>query len=235
MLEDERKGKEVSALRLENSCIANVPIFSALDDEELLEVLLTSTHRKLKKGELLYHEGDESEKLYVISRGKVKVTKFSREGREQILRILEENDFTGELSLFSAHVAKSNAEAIETTDVCVIESGRIRELMEKRSGIAMKILTELSRRLEKTETLVETLGLMDVDEKVAKSLLSMADDRGVVDLGVTKKDLAAHIQMSPETLSRRLANFEDLGVIRQETPRRIVILKREVLEGMGGE
>lgn len=198
-------------------------------------MLLTSTHRKLKKGELLYHEGDESEKLYVISRGKVKVTKFSKDGREQILRILKENDFTGELSLFSSHVARSNAEAIETTDVCVIESGRIRELMEKRSGIAMKILTELSRRLEKTETLVETLGLMDVDEKVAKSLLSMADDRGVVDLGVTKKDLAAHIQMSPETLSRRLANFEDLGVIRQETPRRIVILKREVLEGMGGE
>ena len=222
-------------MRLENSCIANVPIFSALDDEELLEVLLTSTHKKLKKGELLYHEGDESEKLYVISRGKVKVTKFSREGREQILRILEENDFTGELSLFSAQVAKSNAEAIETTDVCVIESGKIRELMEKRSGIAMKILTELSRRLEKTETLVETLGLMDVDEKVAKSLLAMADDHDVVDLGVTKKDLAAHIQMSPETLSRRLANFEDLGVIRQETSRRIVILKREVLEGMGTE
>lgn len=220
---------------MEYSCIANVPIFSALDDEELLEVLLTSTHRKLKKGELLYHEGDESEKLYVISRGKVKVTKFSREGREQILRILEENDFTGELSLFSEQVAKSNAEAIETTDVCVIESGKIRELMEKRSGIAMKILKELSRRLEKTETLVETLGLMDVDEKVAKSLLAMADSHDVVDLGVTKKDLAAHIQMSPETLSRRLANFEDLGIIRQETARRIVILKREVLEGMGGE
>lgn len=222
-------------MRLENSCIANVPIFSTLDDEELLEVLLTSTHRKLKKGELLYHEGDESEKLYVISRGKVKITKFSREGREQILRILEENDFTGELSLFSAQMAKNNAEAIETTDVCVIESSKIRELMEKRSGIAMKVLTELSQRLEKTETLVETLGLMDVDEKVAKSLLAMADDKGVVDLGVTKKDLAAHIQMSPETLSRRLANFEGLGVIRQETPRRIVILKREVLEGMGGE
>lgn len=221
-------------VRLENSCIANVPIFSALDDEELLEVLLTSTHKKLKKGELLYHEGEESEKLYVISRGKVKVTKFSKEGREQILRVLEENDFTGELSLFSSHVAKSNAEAIEATDVCVIESGRIRELMEKRSGIAMKVLAELSRRLEKTETLVETLGLMDVDEKVAKILLSMADDRDVVDLGVTKKDLAAHIQMSPETLSRRLANLEDLGIIRQETPRRIVILKKEVLEGMGG-
>ncbi|HSP47354.1 MAG TPA: Crp/Fnr family transcriptional regulator [Clostridiaceae bacterium] len=232
---NEEKEKKASVVRLENSCIANVPIFSALDDEELLEVLLTSTHKKLKKGELLYHEGDESEKLYVISRGKVKVTKFSREGREQILRILEENDFTGELSLFSAQVAKSNAEAIETTDVCVIESGKIRELMEKRSGIAMKILTELSRRLEKTETLVETLGLMDVDEKVAKSLLAMADDHDVVDLGVTKKDLAAHIQMSPETLSRRLANFEDLGVIRQETSRRIVILKREVLEGMGTE
>lgn len=222
-------------MKVEYSCIANVPIFSALDDEELLEVLLTSTHRKLKKGELLYHEGDESEKLYVISRGKVKVTKFSREGREQILRILEENDFTGELSLFSTQMARSNAEATETTDVCVIESGKIRELMEKRSGIAMKILTELSRRLEKTETLVETLGLMDVDEKVAKSLLAMADDKDVVDLGVTKKDLAAHIQMSPETLSRRLANFEDLGIIRQETPKRIVILKREVLEGMGGE
>ncbi|MGB4588251.1 MAG: Crp/Fnr family transcriptional regulator [Clostridiaceae bacterium] len=212
-------------------CIENVPIFSTLDKDELYEVIMVSKHKKMKKGEILYGDGDHVEKLYIVNRGKVKITKVTREGKEQIIRILGEGDFTGELSLFSAQKVKNNAEALMETDICMIDGDTIKELMLKKTTIAVKILSELAKRLEKTEDLIETIGLQDVDEKVASVLLSLAKE-DVVELGISKKDLAAHIQVSPETLSRKLSKFEEMGIIRQESTRRIVITDREALEIM---
>ena len=230
----EEKSRKILTLETDEHrhCIENVPIFSTLDEDELYEVLMVASHRKLNKGETLYTEGDELEKLYVINKGKVKISKISREGKEQIIRILDESDFTGELSLFSTQAVKSNAEAITTTEVCIIEGEKIRELMATKSSIALKILKELSKRLEETEDLVETIGLQGVDEKVATLLLSLAKE-DTIELSVSKRDLSAHIQISPETFSRRLTSFEEMGLIRQESSRRIIILDREALERFG--
>lgn len=232
-MKEESNWKNLSREATEHKhCIENVPIFSTLNEDELYEVLMVASHRKLKKGETIYTEGDELEKLYVINRGKVKISKISREGKEQIIRILDESDFTGELSLFSAQAVKNNAEAITATEVCIIEGEKIRELMATKSSIALKILKELSKRLEETEDLVETVGLQGVDEKVASLLLSLAKE-DTIELSVSKKDLSAHIQISPETFSRRLASFEELGIIRQENSKRIIILDRKALERLG--
>jgi len=104
--------------------------------------------------------------------------------------------------------------------------------MATKSSIALKILKELSKRLEETEDLVETIGLQGVDEKVATLLLSLAKE-DTIELSVSKRDLSAHIQISPETFSRRLTSFEEMGLIRQESSRRIIILDREALERFG--
>lgn len=215
------------------SCIENVPIFSSLTKEEMLDVSMTATHRKYNKGETIYLEGELSEKLFVINIGKVKISKLSEDGKEQIIRILQVGDFMGELSLFTNSTLKNNAEAIEGTTMCIIDSEKINDLIEKRPSIALKIMKELSMRLEKTESLIESLGLRDVEQRAADILLRMADENNVINLSVSKKDLAAHIGMSQETLSRKLTNFQEKGLIRQEGQRKIIILNREALEDIG--
>lgn len=216
----------------EKSCIEKVPIFSSLAREEMIEVSMMSFHREYKKGETIYLEGELSEKLFVINKGKVKISKLSEDGKEQIIRILETGDFMGELSLFTQSPFKNNAEALETVSVCVIDSQKISELIEKRPSIALKIMKELSTRLEKTESLIESLGLKDVEQRVAHILLNMAGDDGIVKLSISKKDLAAHLGMSQETLSRKLTIFQNRDFIKQEGQRQIKILNREALENM---
>lgn len=217
----------------EKSCIEKVPIFNNLTREEMIEVSMTATHRKYNKGETIYLEGEISEKLFVINTGKVKISKLSEEGKEQIIRILQVGDFMGELSLFTHSPLKNNAEAIEATTVCIIDNKKINELIEKLPSIALKIMKELSMRLEKTESLIESLGLRDVEQRVADILLRMADDNNVIKLSISKKDLASHIGMTQETLSRKLSNFQEKGWIRQEGQRKIIILNRDTLEDIG--
>jgi CRP/FNR family transcriptional regulator, anaerobic regulatory protein len=213
----------------EKSCIRKVPILSNLTNEEIAEVLMTTTHKNYKKGEIIYLEGEVAQKLFIINKGKVKISKLSEEGKEQIIRILSIGDFMGELSLFTEHPLKNNAEALEATSVCIIGSKKINDLMEKSPGIALKIIKELSIRLETTENLIESLGLRDVEQRVAETLLNIADDNNIINLSISKKDLSSHIGMSQETLSRKLSSFQESGLIKQEGQRKIIILDRDTL------
>jgi CRP/FNR family transcriptional regulator, anaerobic regulatory protein len=216
----------------QGDCIKKVPIFSNLTMEEMVEISMTTTQREYKKGESIYLEGEPSENLFVIHKGKVKISKLSEEGKEQIIRILHEGDFMGELSLFTQSPFMNNAEALETTSVCIVNGKELSRLIEKNPSISLKIMKELSSRLENTERLIESIGLGNVEQRVAEILLKMSDDTGVVNLSISKRDLAAHIGMSQETLSRKLSSFQEEGWIRQEGQRKIIIINKASLDSI---
>lgn len=216
----------------EKTCVNRVPIFNGLTFEEKMEVAKIALSKDYKKGESIYMAGDKGDRLYVIHRGKVKISKISESGKEQIIRILGDGDFMGELSLFTQTPLDSNAEALEPTSVCFIEGSRLKHIMGRNPEISVKIIEELSKRLQNAENLIESLGLHDVDQRVAATLLRMADQGGEINLTITKKDLAAHIGISQETLSRKLSLFQNEGWIKQVGYRKINILHKEHLSGV---
>ncbi len=212
------------------TCIQMVPIFSTLNYDEMMEVASITTSRTYKKGEMIYLAGEMKKTLYVIHKGKVKLTRISASGKEQIISILGPGDFMGELSLFNDEPISNNAEALEDTTVCIIDGNKLKEIMEKYPTIAFKVLEELSRRLKRAENLIENLGVHDVETRIVQTLLDLADENGIINLDISKKDLAAYMGMSQETLSRKLSYFQDKGLIKQIGHRRIEILDREGLE-----
>jgi CRP-like cAMP-binding protein len=212
------------------NCIEIVPIFSNLTNEEMLEVARITTDRTYRRGEMIYIAGDKGEKLYVIHEGKVKITRVSDSGKEQVIRILGPGEFLGELSLFSPEPMTDNAEVLEKTTVCIISSEKIKELMVKYPTIAFKVMEELSKRLEKAENLIENISLHGVEKRLADTLLDMADDNDEIVLKISKKDLASHIGMSQETLSRKLTAFQEMGLIKLIGQRRIILLNKEGLQ-----
>jgi CRP-like cAMP-binding protein len=216
----------------EKLCIARVPIFNNLTFEEMMEIASLTKHREYKKGETIYLVGEKLASLYVINEGKVKISKISETGKEQIIRILGPGEFMGELSLFSHFPINHNAEALEPTKICVIEGQKIKNIINSRLSIAAKIIEELSKRLQNAENLIESLGLHDVEQRVAGYLLQLADDGGQINLSISKKDLAAHMGMSQETLSRRLSVFQEMGLIKQIGQRKINILDKDGLQAI---
>ncbi len=224
--------KSQHCCHLDHQCIERVPIFSNLNPQEMEEVSASITHRSYQKGEAIYLAGERTEQLFIINQGRVKISKISEGGKKQIIRILEEGDFIDELSIFTHSPAKNNAEALETTIMCAIEGERMKNIIEKNPAIALKIIKELGTRLEKTEDLIESLGILNVEQRIAEVLLEMAGDKERINLSISKKDLAAYMGMTQETLSRKLSSFQNMGWIEQKGQRTILLKDKEALKNI---
>lgn len=212
------------------NCIEIVPIFSNLTYEEMMEVARITIDKTYEKGEMIYMSGDKGEKLYVIHTGRVKITRITSSGKEQVIRVLGPGEFMGELSLFSPIPLTDNSEALSKTVVCMIDGEKLKGLMMKHPGIAFKVMEELSKRLEKAEDLIENISLEGVEKRLATALVQMANEKGSIKLEMSKRDLASHLGMSQETLSRRLRIFQDQGIIELIGHRKINLLDIEALE-----
>lgn len=214
----------------EPNCIEIVPIFSNLTHDEMLEVASITTDRTYDKGEMVYTAGEIGEKLFVLHKGRVKISRISSNGKEQVIRIVGPGEFMGELSLFSPVPMTENGEVLEKSTMCIIEGKKLKELIKKYPTIAFKVMEELSQRLEKAENLIEDINLHSVETRLAQILLKMKNDNDEVILNMTKGDFASQIGMSQETLSRKLTSFQELGLIKQIGNKRIVLLDIEGLE-----
>lgn len=213
-------------------CMDIVPIFNSLNYHEKMEIANIISSREYQKGEMIYMTGDREEKLFVIHKGKVKITRLSHLGKEQVIRLVGPGDFMGELSLFGSSTMTDNAEVLEKTSLCIIDGDKLKELMVKYPSIALKVLEELSSRLEKAENLIEHLGIHDVETRIVEMILEMADGEKEIVLKMSKRDLASHIGMSQETLSRKLSYFQELGLIKLIGHRRIILLDEEGLRAI---
>jgi CRP/FNR family transcriptional regulator len=202
-----KKGLEPS------SCIKTVPIFKNLSIDELDEIIMISSHKKLDKGDFIYQSGETIDSLYVIHSGKVKVTRYSDEGKEQIIRILSHGDFLGELALFNGALVSTYAEVIEPSVICLIQNHRLKKLLEKSPALGMKMMSELSNRLDRAEALIEQSNLYSAEAKMAKLLLDL-ESHDFVYFTTTKINLSLQLGITPETFSRKLKKFEMMGYIR---------------------
>lgn len=217
-------------------CINNVPILDILSAEEKREVMDASIGKQYAKGEVLFSPGHPSANLWIVHRGSVKISRFSPSGKEQIVRILTPGDFTGELSLFSHTVLTDTAEALEATEICLIQGKVINDLMLRTPQIAIKFLEKYTERIETAEAKLEQLTLYDVEQRLARMLLDMlhhqqkgqTKDNAIL-LPVSKKDLAVMIGTTQESLSRKLALFQEQGWIKLVGQRQIIIVDETAL------
>ena len=213
-------------------CLGHVPIFSGLTGGEAEEIARIASTRSFQKGESVYQVGDQGGTLFVLHIGRVKIYRLSANGKEQVLRVAGPGEFIGELSLFSSLPLTDHAQALENTTVCVLQGGRLKELMAKYPAIAFKVMDVMSRRLEKADQLIESINLSSVTQRLAQSLLEQANAKDVVVLQMAKGDYASQLGMSQETLSRKLAEMQEVGLIELSGHRKIIIKDKAALENI---
>jgi CRP/FNR family transcriptional regulator len=179
---------------------------------------------------MVYLEGNSNHTLYAVHQGKIKVSRYSEDGKEQVIPVLEKGQFLGELALFTNLPTTDFAIALEPSVVCMIEGTSLKSMMEKQPTIAFKVLEELSKRLDYVENLVEELNLPSVEWRLAQYLLEHVDAFNEVLLPISKGDFASQLGVSQETLSRKLAFLQEQKLIKLVGQRKIVILRRQNLE-----
>lgn len=214
------------------SCVSIVPIFNHLEKSQMDEIMGVTHSVSYKKGEVIYSAGDKSDSLYIVNMGRVRIYRLSEAGKEQLLRILKPGDFTGELALFSETIHEAYASAMVDTSICTVKRSDLQELLLKYPTISFKLMAEFSKRLEKVEKQTTRLATEKVDTRIALFLAECieADNKNnEITLPMSKKDLASYLGTTPETISRKLYEFETLGYIRQISNKKIQILDLESL------
>lgn len=213
-----------------HSCVSLVPIFNHLEKEQMDEISATAHTRRFKKGELIYQPLDESDSLYIVHKGFVRIYRLTESGKEQLVRFLGPGDFTGEMALFRSSLHDSFAEATRDTAVCVITKDDLQPLLATYPAISLKILAEFSNRLEQSERQTTLVATEKVENRLAMFLVELLEEgSNIATLPMTKKDLASFLGTTPETISRKLGSLEDRGLIKQISNKEIAIMDADEL------
>jgi len=203
-----------------NNFLQNVPIFSDLDKDTLEKILKSGVIQSYKKNSVILSEEETGSALFVITEGKVKVSRSSNDQKEVILAILNESDFFGEMSLLDGMARSATVTAIEDSKLFIIQRTEFLDLLKKYPEISIALLTELTKRFRASTMKIKALSLKDAEGKVATVLLQLADDIGKIRQGIVEIDhlpfqqeLANMAGTSRETISRTLHSFAKKGLI----------------------
>lgn len=192
------------------------PIFSELTPEELELVGGVAVERKFRKNNLIIFEDDVGNNLFVIKKGRVKISHISDDGSEAILAILGPRDFFGELAVIDGLGRSASVTSIDDVELVMLRRTDFMEILEKIPKIAIALLKELAGRIRKSDSHIRSLSLLDAKGRVASTLIRLAEDIGRIKNGkITieelplQRDLASIAGTSRETISRVIKKFEE--------------------------
>jgi CRP-like cAMP-binding protein len=205
-----------------------------LSQVDLTRVLEVARERAYPKNSVILFEDDPGDALYVVKQGQVKVVLIGEDGREVILSVLGEGDFFGEMALIDDEPRSAHVIAMGDS-LLVLRREDFQGLLMQTPAIALAMLRELTRRLRRVDEKVGSLVLLDVNGRVARLLLDLAEEAGGerITRRLTHHTIAQMIGSSRETVSRTMRELVDKGYI-EVSRRDIVIRDRSALESAAG-
>ena len=208
--------------------LADVDLFADLTPQELLHLADASTTEDLRRGDVLFHEDDAPDTLYVVIEGRIAIAKRSIDGRESVVALMEPGDLFGEMQLFEKQGRTAEARALEQSQVLSIGYGPIREVYENRPELLWGVVALLAGRLRTMDVALADSVFLDVTGRTAKRLVEMAAGADEFALPMTQEELAGMVGASRERVNKAIASFVRLGWIDQ-SERRYRIADREQL------
>jgi len=208
-------------------------------------------HQYLAK-QTLYHEGTPALGLYVVCRGRIKVSRADGNGREQILRLVDPGGVLGEEVLIEGARYVGTARALEDSLAAFVAREDLLRLLRTHDGLGVSLLFHLARELVSIQTHLTRVALADARSRLATLLLDLcgrygqpgrggdpahmamgqASGLGVqIALNLSRSELAAMVGLTPETVMRLLSEFREEGILRTEG-RAVTLLAPERLKAL---
>ena len=223
----------------DEAVVRRAPLFSALDDAEASSLRESMVLVKVSKGNTLFKEGDDGNRLYVVLEGKLKLGITSNDGRENLLSILGPGEMFGELSLFDPGPRTATATAVTDARLLSLAHDQVIGWVSEHPKVSLQLLGLLAQRLRRSNEVLADLVFSDVPGRVAKAIMDLGERFGVkkadglyVNHDLTQEELAQLVGASRETVNKALADFAGRGWVRLE-PRSVVVLDIDRLSKRG--
>jgi CRP-like cAMP-binding protein len=190
-------------------------LFAGLDDDALAKVVEAGRDLEMRRGDVLFREGDDPDQLFVVLSGRIAIANKSIDGRESMVALMEEGDLFGEMGLFDGRGRSAEARALETSVVTAVPYGPVRSLYEDDPALLWRVVAMLAGRLRTMDTALADSVFLDVTGRTAKRLLDLAGDEDEFSLPITQEELAGMVGASRERVNKAIASFIRLGWIEQ--------------------
>ena len=214
----------------ERRLLDTTDMFAALPPEVLENLRGHATVRELSRNEVLFHQGDSSDALYVIQKGRIAIATQSGDGRESVLAVLEDGALFGELPLFDDDPRSADARALTKTTVVELGYAPVRAVLVERPELLWVIVRLLVQRLRTTNEALEDAVFLDVPARTAKRLLELAGESNRFTLPVTQEELASMVGASRERVNKAISLFVRLGWLEIEGRNNYRIIDRDAME-----
>lgn len=220
------------------SVLADSPLFRVLGQRGIESAARAGLSRRYRAGQVIIHQGDPGESLYVVLDGLVKVVFTTEHGDEIVLNMLRRGDAFGEMALLDGSPRSASVMTVRPAWVFALPRPRLLELMREHPGLADEFLRLLGHMVRRLTDQAADLAFLDLGGRLSKLLLQLAERHGrpgeVVDLpGLTQSDLAALVGASRPAVNRALQSLVAANLIAVEG-RVITLLDVAALRKRGG-
>lgn len=203
--------------KCEQCIIKQFNSLKTLSQEELMRISECKTSRVIKKGEVIFEEGDSLKGIYCVREGICKLTKLSSNGKDQIIKLVVKGELIGQRSLVSDESVNLSAVALNDMEVCFIPKSEIMNDLQKNTAFTFDVLKEMAMDLKEADDIIVNMAQKSVRQRLAETLIYINDNFGTKPDGtlsvlLSREDFANIIGTATESTIRVLSQFkkEDL-------------------------
>jgi len=207
-----------------------------LHDDQLKVFSEISDEKEFRDKQTIFLQQGPSRHLYNITKGNIKIYKLLSDGRIQIIGFLYPGDFFGS---YKKGKYNYSSEAIGNVRLCVFRQEVLDEYLEKNMNLSKELLHITSHELTLAQDRMGVLGKMNANERVAKFILNISDQRArigwqdnPISLPMTRQDIADYLGLTLETVSREITRFKTSNLIKVMSSKQIYIVDKEKLTNL---
>jgi CRP-like cAMP-binding protein len=214
--------------------LKRVPFLQGLSASDLKSISQKFSEVRFARGEYLYWEGDPSDRLYVVRRGKVKITKGSTSGKEIVLDILSSGEVCGGSAVYSA-TNPSSALAVDHVVAYALSKRDFLQLLETYRSLSTQFIMYLGGKLMKAHEMMMSLITSNVEKRIAALLMGLCEKHGSqtpqgirINLRLTRQDIADIVGTTVETAIRVMSKFGKQGILTTESKHIVITSKKKL-------
>ncbi|MCA9922114.1 MAG: Crp/Fnr family transcriptional regulator [Anaerolineales bacterium] len=226
-----RKYNAVSALKL-------VPFFNNLSEDETEKLSRRLVPRRFNSGQIIFHHGDPGGLLYIIIKGKVKITHSTPDGQEAMLAIFGAGDFFGELALLDDSPRSATIEALEPTETMTLHRDEFIRFIHDNPNFSLHVLQTLAQHIRRLNNQISDIFFLDLPARLARQLLHLASQHGtkvsdgvLIELSLTQTDLAEMTGATRVSINKALGRFRRANWVKV-SGRKFTITDQDALRNL---
>lgn len=181
--------------KCEQCIVREFSSLKALNKEELLKMAECKTSFTIKKGDIIFEEGESVNGIYCIKDGVCKLSKLSSNGKDQIVKLVKAGELLGQRSMISDEPANLSAIALEDMEVCFIPKTEVLGFFDKNNQFSMNMMKSICGDLKEADSHTVSMAQKSVKERLAQTLVYLLETFGL------NEDKSLHIQLSREELA----------------------------------